>query len=206
MTVAASKAALRKRMAATMAALTPAAIAAESAAVVQRLFASEAYQAARTVSCYLSMPAELQTREIIADAAKQKTLLVPRITGKRREDMVMLRIVPEESVDAFPKSRWGIPEPPLTFADGSARTQWRDVSPPLDLVIVPGVAFSKDGKRLGHGKGYYDTFLETLSADYEQRGLTKPLVVGICLSCQLVASEDVPCEEWDRRVDLVLTA
>lgn len=204
MTVAASKSALRKRIAASIAALPAATIAAESAQVAARVFALDVYRGSRTLSCYLSMPAgELQTKSIIEDALKSKNLLVPRVTGKKRTDMAMLLVSPGETPDDFPRSPWNIPEPPLTVSNGSPRQQWMDMNPPLDLVIVPGVAFTRDGKRLGHGRGYFDTYLQSLMKEYEERGLKKPLTVGICLSCQVV--EDVPMDEWDQYVDLVVS-
>jgi 5-formyltetrahydrofolate cyclo-ligase len=47
----------------------------------------------------------------------------------------------------------------------------------LDLVIVPGVGFSRDGGRMGNGQGYYDRLLEHVRADC-------PLI-GLCYECQL---------------------
>ncbi|WP_294430650.1 5-formyltetrahydrofolate cyclo-ligase [uncultured Treponema sp.] len=66
------------------------------------------------------------------------------------------------------------------------------------FVIVPGVAFTKGGKRLGHGKGFYDIYINRL----RQAGI-KPNLCGICLPCQLV--EELPTEEHDILMDEVLT-
>jgi 5-formyltetrahydrofolate cyclo-ligase len=68
----------------------------------------------------------------------------------------------------------------------------------LDLVIVPGLAFTVDGKRLGHGRGYYDRFLY----EYEERHGHRPRTIGLALRAQLL--DDLPMERWDRRLDLVL--
>lgn len=67
-------------------------------------------------------------------------------------------------------------------------------APPPDLILVPGLAFTRDGHRLGRGGGYYDRWLAT------QRGIP---TVGICFSCQLVDS--LPVESHDLRVDAILT-
>lgn len=205
MTASTAKAALRKRISAALSSLPAGAIAAESSAITKRLLASELYRSARTISCFLSMPDhEFQTREIVQDALKTKTVLVPRVTGKKRSDMEVLAVQPGESPDSFPKSNWGIPEPPLQLADETPRPTWREVQPPLDLVLVPGVAFTAKGRlRLGHGRGYYDTFLESLFADYDEKGIKRPKIVGLCLACQVVAEDELPVDPWDKVVDEV---
>lgn len=76
---------------------------------------------------------------------------------------------------------------PLEPADGAP-------APPPDLILVPGLAFTPDGRRLGRGGGYYDRWLAT------QRGIP---TLGICFSCQLV--DTLPVESHDVRVDAILT-
>lgn len=81
--------------------------------------------------------------------------------------------------------RWGIWEPtdeaPLV-SDYSR----------LDLVVVPGVAFSSDGKRLGRGKSFYDRFLPLVP---------RAAFVGVCYPCQVV--EQIPADPWDIGMDIV---
>lgn len=81
--------------------------------------------------------------------------------------------------------RWGIWEPtdeaPL-LSDYSL----------LDLVVVPGVAFSSDGKRLGRGKSFYDRFLPLVP---------RAAFVGVCYPCQVV--EQIPADPWDIGMDIV---
>ena len=81
--------------------------------------------------------------------------------------------------------RWGIWEPtdeaPL-LSDYSR----------LDLVVVPGVAFSSDGKRLGRGKSFYDRFLPLVP---------RAAFVGVCYPCQMV--EQIPADPWDIGMDIV---
>lgn len=64
----------------------------------------------------------------------------------------------------------------------------------LDMVLVPGIAFDRQGRRLGFGKGYYDRFLKHTNARR----------VGIAYSFQ-VSSEELPSEEWDERVEWIVT-
>ena len=81
--------------------------------------------------------------------------------------------------------RWGIWEPtdeaPL-LSDYSR----------LDLVVVPGVAFSSDGRRLGRGKSFYDRFLPLVP---------RAAFVGVCYPCQVV--EQIPADPWDIGMDIV---
>ena len=64
----------------------------------------------------------------------------------------------------------------------------------IDLMVVPGVAFSVDGVRLGRGKGYYDRYLS--------RDGFRAYCVGVCYGCQL--RDDIPSEPHDKRVDVVI--
>ncbi|VDM84923.1 unnamed protein product [Strongylus vulgaris] len=71
---------------------------------------------------------------------------------------------------------------------------------PLDLMLLPGVAFTKDGDRLGHGMGYYDRML----ADHKNRFGKLPLMYGLSLTQQMVDS--VPLGETDIKLDGVIRA
>ena len=65
------------------------------------------------------------------------------------------------------------------------------------FMIVPGVAFTRGGKRLGHGKGFYDIYI----GEMQKSGLN-PFLCGVCLPCQLV--EEIPTAGHDIRMDCVL--
>ncbi len=62
----------------------------------------------------------------------------------------------------------------------------------IDAVLTPGVAFTKDGHRLGRGRGYYDRFLKKLEGVYK---------IGVCFSYQIM--ESIPTETHDIKVDYV---
>ena len=68
------------------------------------------------------------------------------------------------------------------------------------LVIVPGRAFSQDGKRLGRGKGYYDKFLSSLLKNYSKENVT---LLGIAYKEQIL--EDIPFESHDIKMDFIIT-
>ena len=88
---------------------------------------------------------------------------------------------------------------PTALADGAygiAEPQGESVcaAAEIDLMIVPGVAFTREGVRLGRGKGYYDRYLA--------REGVRAYTVGVCYACQLL--QELPSEEHDRRVDIVV--
>lgn len=69
----------------------------------------------------------------------------------------------------------------------------------LDLVVMPGVAFTLDGKRLGHGKGYYDSFLHEYA---EKCNGNFPKTVALALTIQIL--EDLPMSERDVPVNQII--
>lgn len=87
---------------------------------------------------------------------------------------------------------WGIREPLATLPLVS-----KEKIPARTAILVPGLVFCKDGRRLGRGKGFYDRYLSELvaqNAAFAERGK----ICGYCMAAQL--SENVPTEESDVRV------
>uniref|UniRef100_A0AC35FCF9 5-formyltetrahydrofolate cyclo-ligase n=1 Tax=Panagrolaimus sp. PS1159 TaxID=55785 RepID=A0AC35FCF9_9BILA len=70
---------------------------------------------------------------------------------------------------------------------------------PLDLVLTPSVAFTLDGKRLGHGKGFYDQFF----ASHQKMFNKMPFKVGLGLKEQII--DDLPISEFDILMDFVIS-
>jgi 5-formyltetrahydrofolate cyclo-ligase len=64
----------------------------------------------------------------------------------------------------------------------------------IDLILVPGVAFDRLGNRLGHGKGFYDRFLESCNNAY---------TIGIAYDFQVF--NNIPCELHDKKMDAITT-
>lgn len=183
-----NKVEMRAVMKRLLAGIDAADLAERSAAIARRLALTEAWARAGTVLCFLSMPHELDTAGVIRAArARGKAVAVPRIQG----DDIRFVLMPPGAGE-LPRDAWGIPEPdhewqPLDLARAG----------PL-LVAAPGLAFDRQGNRLGRGKGYYDRFLAGA-----RRAAGSVTVLGICLSDQLV--EAVPHGETDQRLDGVVT-
>lgn len=136
------------------------------------------FQSARTILAYCALPDEPQTADFLQRWEGIKRLAVPLVVGERL-------ILKEYSPFHLHKGYCGILEP-----EASAE----QVSPEeIEFAIIPGVAFSADGSRLGRGKGFYDRLLPSLNC---------PLV-GVCFDFQMV--EKIPSDPWDRKVDLVVS-
>lgn len=181
------------------------------------------YQNAKSVSVYLSMPAaEIQTDAIVRHALHSgKQVFIPYLhksplqtpdTPSRVMDMVLLKSVSD--YEGLKRDKWGIPSiDPETVEDrkhilGRPEAHHSELSS-LDLMLLPGVAFDFDEtggvRRLGHGRGFYDFFLNRYLA---RRGLhpdddSSLQLWGLTLTEQLLApnsGEEVPTGPQDRRL------
>ena len=127
-------------------------------ALTERLLQHPFYQEAEVIATYLSFSHEFQTQELIEQALKDgKKVLIPKTYPKGRMDFVVYD--PQQLV----KTSFGLLEPQgdLEVVDASQ----------IDLIHVPGLAFTREGYRIGYGGGYYDRYLEhftghTLSTVY----------------------------------------
>jgi 5-formyltetrahydrofolate cyclo-ligase len=150
------------------------------------------YKAARTALWYLDCRSELRTRQAIPSALESgKTIIIPFCTSDQfgSNKLGLWRL---ESMDELVVGKWQILEPP--------RDRWDDLGrvfqpEELDIVIAPGVAFSRHGARMGNGQGYYDRLLEGARPDC-------PLI-GLCYECQLF--DDLWVGPHDVFMDKVVT-
>jgi 5-formyltetrahydrofolate cyclo-ligase len=210
----------------------------QSDLVFHRLFQLQQYTTANSIGIFLSMPAgEIQTSSAIRRMIQDnKSLYVPRVgIDFDNPDMDMIRC--DEYIqtslslssklhendddnnnnkkmfyDDWPRNKWDIPEPPPPIQDDDSAIVAKQGD--IDILIVPGCAFDKVGRRLGHGKGYYDRFIAKIRIEYDDNNTTttggsndtvpgddnekdgsaettktktkkkKPLLVGVCLEEQ----------------------
>ena len=147
--------------------------------VQEQLFSLTEYQKARSVSIYLSMPdGEISTKDIVRDALQDgKRVFVPYLYKDQSLDpprsvMDMVALHSQADYEAFKPDKWGIPTPEITSIPGRLRCLGpdEDKGSKLDLILVPGVAFDEECRRLGHGKGYYDFFLSRYHANNKSTG------------------------------------
>lgn len=137
-------------------------------AIARNAVALPEFAAADAVFTYLSFSAEVDTRGLIQRAWEAgKTVCLPRVVPGTRE----MRWYVVESLDGLVRSSFGVEEPP---ADPSSEVRSADFARPVAL--VPGLAFDREGFRLGYGGGFYDAFLPDFPG----------VSIGLIRTCQLV--------------------
>ena len=134
------------------------------------------YQEAKVIATYLSFPHEFQTQELIEQALKDgKKVLIPKTYPKGRMDFVVYN--PQQLV----KTSFGLLEPRgnLEVVDASQ----------IDLIHVPGLAFTTEGYRIGYGGGYYDRYLKHFS------GHTLSTIYPCQIKDFIPENHDIPVQE-----------
>jgi len=132
---------------------------------------------------YKAFKGEVDTEDMIKAAQKIGKIVVVPVCGENR---ALIPCILKEGARLL-RGPYGIWEPVIK----------KSVSfNSIDLVIVPGVAFTKDGKRLGRGKGYYDRFLSRLSLH--------AATIGLAFDFQVLA--DLPADAMDINVQKVIAA
>jgi 5-formyltetrahydrofolate cyclo-ligase len=158
-----------------------------SARIVQRFMSLPEYAAAKTVMFYIDVRDEARTQHALPAAiASEKRIVIPFCVNGE------LELFHLEAMDELTTGKYKILEPREDLRDVAAkRLQPED----LDLIMVPGVAFDKQGGRTGHGKGYYDKLLQHARLDC-------PLV-ALAFECQMFA--EIPMQVHDIYMDKVVT-
>lgn len=138
-------------------------------------------QQAKRLCIYVSTNDEPDTRDLIRELllTKEKTVIVPKIIGGS------IQLYTIRSMEDLEHGILGILEPKNTCRKASLDD--------IDLFLVPGVAFGRDGTRIGMGKGYYDRLLKTVSAP----------TLGIAYAFQIFDS--VPAMPEDIRVTALIS-
>lgn len=160
--------------------------------ICDQFIAQPAYRQAQTVMWYIHCRSEVRTQSaLLGELATGKRIVIPYCTkdaqGHNRLGLWWL----EELADLVP-GMWDILEPP--------KQRWGELgkeiaAEQLDCVMVPGVAFDRNGGRLGNGAGYYDRLLKSVRAD--------TVLMGVCFESQLV--EQVVMDAHDVAMDYVIT-
>lgn len=151
----------------------------ESNRLYQLLFETTAWQEAGTIAVTLSMPIELDTAPIIEAAwSANKKTVVPKIVNHQ------MIFVPFDDGSSLQTGQLSIREPVTEVAVSANK---------IDLVIVPGLAFTRSGARLGFGAGYYDRFLVNYTGK----------TIALALSPQI--KQNIPIEAHDQLIQEVLT-
>ncbi|KUL85415.1 hypothetical protein ZTR_06965 [Talaromyces verruculosus] len=194
-----------------------------------KLFTLPEYLNARRISIFLSMPTgEISTTGIVRDAlSKGKEVFVPythklETTGNPSQPKVsvmdMLRLESMEEFESLQPDKWGIPSLDKASVPNrqnclggrgvlEERPRGNGDDLGLDLIVMPGMAFDTDLRRLGHGKGYYDYFLNNYNKEIagSPRASQRPFLVAIALKEQILTPPDeIPVASHDQPVDAII--
>lgn len=143
---------------------------------------------ARSIGAYIPFKDEPNIRSLLEEWIHAGfTVSIPHVENNA------MHFVHVRTLEGVGISAIGTPDP--TRTENTDKVDERS----MDIVLVPGRAFTRDGNRMGRGNGGYDRWI------HEQRKrnpLTK--YVGVCFECQLV--QEMPTDPHDEKVDVVITA
>lgn len=156
--------------------------------IMQNVFSLLSVQKAEYVLCYAGYKSEVQTDKLIKELLREgKKVYLPRVCG---EEMDFYRI---RTLIDLTEGYKGIPEPAAACTEQFTRTMWEKNKERV-VMLLPGAAFSKNGARIGYGKGYYDRYLSQI-----------PCAERIALCYELQIVEDIPADVHDIPVTMIVT-
>ena len=144
------------------------------------LFNLEKYKKSRIVMFFVSFNSEVNTHEMIKQALKDKTVVIPKVEHHGIEPSVII-----DFDNLIPCGKFGILEPIEIM-----KIAYKNIN----LVLVPGIAFDEEGHRIGYGLGFYDKFLKKVP---------KAVKIGLAFDFQIV--DKIPTEQHDVPVDFIVT-
>ena len=151
---------------------------AETEAIWKKVEESEAFRKAATVLIYMAIDGEVPTESFIGKWNGVKRFVIPRVCG---EELALYEYDPAHLIPGYK----GISEP----AEDAVEVQPESI----DLALVPGIAFTKEGGRLGRGKGFYDRLIPRLNCP----------CAGIGFSFRWI--ESLPLDNWDAKLSTDLS-
>lgn len=167
--------------------LAPDARAEYSAAISARLLRLPEYRQAETVLGYMNFGAEFASALWAAQVlAEGKRLVLPRVNHHTNR-LDLYRV--EDLESQLAAGLWGIREP---IAERCERLGGLNE---VEFALLPGVAFARDGARLGYGKGFYDRLLAQMTH--------RPALVAAAFAIQIV--KQIPQEATDIKVEWIIT-
>ncbi|WP_240620244.1 5-formyltetrahydrofolate cyclo-ligase [Peribacillus acanthi] len=155
----------------------------QSCRISEKLFLLKEWNQSKIVAITVSNFPEVETRTIIESAWEQgKIIVVPKCIPKEKK-MDFRKI---DSFDQLEQAYFSLWEPIVHTTESIQHDK-------INLTIVPGVAFARNGYRIGFGGGYYDRYLENW----------KGMTVSLAFEEQIVNS--VPIDRFDLPVSTIIT-
>ncbi len=177
-----AKEALRTRVRSELKKMTPADRAGASSKLRALLEAQPLWKQARSILFFAPLPEEVDVWPLFSDAlAAGKVVALPRFDA---ETKTYIACGVRDIAADLASGRFGIREPVESCAP---------IKGPLDLILVPGVAFDLKGGRVGRGAGYYDRLLAAFAGPR----------CGVAFDEQI--AEEIPCEDHDLAINYIVT-
>lgn len=169
-------------------------LAVESLIICEKILSSKEYENASMVFAYMALFDEVDLSPVIKKALSQgKRVALPKITDVEK-GLMDFHLICGDDETVVDKSHFCIAEP-----EGTSETliELENIGTENSkiLFLVPGRGFTKNGNRIGRGKGFYDRYLQSLKSNPE---IT---LAGVCFSFQLL--EELPVDENDIPMDCV---
>lgn len=143
------------------------------------------FQKANTIMSFLNFRDEVDTTALAENILESgKRLILPRCAPQG----VLIPAEINDLKEDIEPGKWGIREP--------KKESLVSVNPEeIDLIIIPGAAFDRQGNRLGYGGGYYDRFLNHLRPEVPK--------IALAFACQILP--EIPLDPYDLSVDALVT-
>ncbi|XP_042495982.1 5-formyltetrahydrofolate cyclo-ligase, mitochondrial-like isoform X2 [Macadamia integrifolia] len=211
--IAKQKKTLRSIVRKELKALSPTQRSQEDIAIQNIVLEASWFKSSKSICAYISCDSlrEVNTSKILSailyntaeEGHKQmrKRLYVPRVED-RNSYMRMLNI--SSTSDLIP-NLMNILEPTPLDSDGNQREDVMQATDPVDLFLVPGVAFDRSGRRLGRGGGYYDMLLKKYQDVAAEQKWKQPLLVALSYSLQIMEEGVIPVTPNDVPVDALVS-
>ncbi|KAK3786646.1 hypothetical protein RRG08_027603 [Elysia crispata] len=185
-----AKCALRELIKQKLGHLTEQEMQLQSKIIHRKVVSSEIFKNSNRISIFLSMKDEVNTYPVVQSILEMgKQCFIPNCNGT---DMIMVPFKSFDEEKTFTKSHFGVSQPASFEPEQDANK-----SGGIDLMFMPGLGFSKEGHRLGRGKGYYDKYLELCSNTGKM-----PKTIALIFKEQLL--DHIPTGEHDMSVDFLL--
>lgn len=150
-----------------------------SKSIIEIIKDLEVFKESRMILSYMPYGQEVDImplNQFILD--NEKRLCLPRVRSSTEMDCAEVESLSEKMI----KSKFGIMEPSPELKPSNLES--------IDLILVPGLAFDREGNRIGHGKGYYDRFLAQIKKEM--------FTLGIAYAFQVF--DTLPSDPFDKKV------
>ena len=173
-------------------------LAPKSSQICDNIINSPVYKQADEIFSYMALPDEVDLTKVMLQAIKDgKKVAVPKIISQEQNLMKFFYLDAQKAIaEQTSNGAYGISEPDEAMQ--AAPDETKNI-----LILVPGRAFTKEGDRLGRGKGFYDRFLnkEIVGSSPTMTRLPNVSVAGVCFDFQIL--ESLPTDENDICMDIV---